>query len=394
MTWKLADSPFFDDHHRQLAERVAAWCRDNESWLHQAGEGDGDFKRHCRRILASLGEAGFPDYMLPLPDKEGTTAFDLRSICIIREGLAYECNLAASLCAVQGMGLSPLFRFGSDELKDAYIPAARRGEKICAIAISEMQAGSDVAAIETTAALEGDVAIVNGEKAWIMNGSIADHFLVLARSSHRDGGRPVISAFLIDADLEGVSVSANMDMIDGCPLATVAFDNVRVPLSHMMGSEGDGFVAAMVGFGIFRPSVGAAAVGLAKRALHEAMLRVKERTIFSRGMSELDGVQTRLADMLVDVETGSSAVYRAAWTGDVLSERFPTESALAKLVATEAAQRVVDSAVQLFGAMGVRNGSVVERLYREVRPMRIYEGTSEIQKKIIARNMLQEGSKA
>lgn len=382
MSWQLPQLPFFDERHRHLATCVSGWCDTNRALL---AAGDDPFEARCRRIVASLARSGLLDHVLPEARTDGPAAFDVRSICIIREGLAYESNLAATLFAVQGMGLAPLLRAGSDALGPAYLDRARRGETIGALAISEAQAGSDVAAISASVVPADGSYRLNGTKVWIANGAFADHYLVLARSADAAGA---ISAFLVDADLPGVVVGPETPMIDGCPLASVRFEDVAVPASHLIGRPGEGMKAVMAGFDIFRPSVGAAATGIARRALKEAVDRVESREIFGQPMSRLDGVQARLADMLADVESGALAVYRAAWTADVVGGRYSTEAALAKLVATEAAQRVIDGAVQLFGALGVSEGTVIERLFREVRPMRIYEGATEIQKKILARGLL------
>lgn len=393
MRWRLPPLPFVEERHVALAHAVATWC-DTHRALLEAPD-DGDFAASCRAIVRRLAEAGLLDPVLPAKGATGEARFDMRAICVVREGLAYESNLAASLFAIQGMGLSPLFRFDRPDLCDRYVPRARRGESISAIAISEAQGGSDVGAIATRAIRDGDSYRISGEKMWIANGGFADHFLVLARSETPDGrgtpgGRRAFSAFLVDSDLPGVVRGPDIGMIDGFPLATVAFQDVRVPASRLVGEPGEGMKAAMAGFDLFRPSVGAAALGVAKRALAEAIARVRARRLFGKPMAELDGMQARLADMRADVETAALAVYRAAWAGDVVGGRLSTEAALAKLVATEAAQRVVDSAVQIFGAWGVSEESLIGRLYRELRPMRIYEGASEVQKMIIARDMLGE----
>lgn len=384
MSWQLAHLPFFEERHQRLAGKVSRWCDDHRTMLEAEG---GDFADRCRTIVRNLADAGLLDHVLPVAGAGERAIFDIRSICVVREGLAYESNLAASLFAIQGMGLSPLFRFGSRELQERYIARARSGESMGAIAISEVGGGSDVSAIRTRAVGDGGGFRISGEKMWIANGGSADHFLVLA-SSEQPGKERALSAFLVDADLPGVSVGPDIDMIDGFPLSTVTFDDVPVPASHLIGEPGDGMKAAMAGFDIFRPSVGAGAVGVARRALAEAVERVRERSMFGKPMAELNGIQARIADMAADVETGALAVYRAAWAGDVVGGRFSTEAALAKLVATEAAQRVVDAAVQIFGAWGVSEDSMIGRLYRELRPMRIYEGASEVQKMIIARAVL------
>lgn len=392
MPWQCPNLPFLDERHRQLALDVGYWCETNRATL-LPGDG-GDFADHCRKIVRSLGQAGFLDHVLPVAlADDGQPAMDIRSICVVREALAYESNLAAALFAIQGMGLSPLRRFGCREMRDRYISPARAGESIGAIAISEANGGSDVSGISTIARRDGHDFRISGEKMWIANGGLADHYLVLARTDV-DEPKGAISAFLVDADLPGVEPGAPIDILDGFPLAAVTFNDVRVPAGQLVGEVGQGLSIAMSGFDLFRPSVGAAAVGVAKRALDASVARVRNRSLFGKPMSQLDGVPARLADMLADIETGALAVYRAAWAGDCSAERFSTYAALSKLVATEAAQRVVDSAVQIFGAEGVTEDSLIARLYRELRPMRIYEGASEIQKMIIARSILRGGAKA
>lgn len=388
MSWRLPTLPFFEERHARLAQEVQRWCAEHGELLHSA---DRNFADKCRRIVASLAAAGLLEHVLPAC-ADGTPRFDQRAICIVREALAYESNLAASLFATQGIGLSPL-SLSNHPLRERYINRARRGEAVSAIAISELHGASDVASVETTAVRHAGGYRLNGEKTWIQNGHFADHYFVLARFAEPDEPRS-ISAFVVDSGLPGIRIDREIPMIDGCPLSTVVFEDVFVPDSHRVGGEGDGMRMAMAGFDVFRPSVGAAAIGLAKRALAESVARVTSRDLFGTGMANLDGVQARLAEMRSDIEAGMLAVYSAAWTVDVVGGRRSTEAALAKLIATEAAQRVVDAAVQLFGAEGVSSESVVGRLYRELRPMRIYEGASEIQKKIIARGILRAGAAA
>lgn len=387
MSWRLPTLPFFAEEHAQLAQKAQRWCVEHRELLHVA---NGGFAGRCRQIVASLAAGGLLEYVLPIYNDGGTPRFDQRAICIVREALAYECNLAASLFATQGIGLSPLV-LSDHPLRERYIDRARRGESVSAIAISELHGASDVASVETTASRHAGGYRLNGKKAWIQNGHFADHYFVLARSEDRNSP-PQISAFMVDSGVQGICVDRETLMIDDCPLSTVVFNDVFVPDNHRVGGEGDGMRMAMAGFDMFRPSVGAAAIGLAKRALSECVARVASRRMFGARMSDLDGVQARLAEMRADIEAGMLAVYSAAWTADVVGGRRSTEAALAKLIATEAAQRVVDAAVQLFGAEGVSGESIVGRLYRELRPMRIYEGASEIQKKIIARGVLRAGA--
>ncbi|MBB4632571.1 acyl-CoA dehydrogenase family protein [Sphingosinicella soli] len=387
MSWQLPTLPFFEEEHARLALEVQRWCVEHRELLHDA---NGSFAGRCRRIVASLAAGGLLEYVLPNCNDGAVPRFDQRTICIVREALAYESNLAASLFATQGIGLSPL-TLSDHLLRERYIDRARRGESVSAIAISELHSASDVASVETTASPQPGGYRLNGEKVWIQNGHFANHYFVLARSADRDRP-PQISAFIVDSGTPGIRIDREIPMIDDCPLSTVVFDDVFVPDSQRIGGEGDGMRMAMAGFDMFRPSVGAAAIGLAKRALSECVVRVSSRRMFGTRMSDLDGVQTRLAEMRADIEAGMLAVYSAAWTADVIGGRRSTEAALAKLIATEAAQRVVDAAVQLFGAEGVSGESVVGRLYRELRPMRIYEGASEIQKKIIARGILRAGA--
>ena len=385
VAWRLDRLPFFEERHYQLAERLYAWRAENEAWL--AGAHEGDLAPLCRDLIRRLAAWGFLDYVVPDSADPADIRLDVRSICIIREALAFDSCLADSMFTMQGLGTSPLWRHPDKALRAAYLEPARRGERIAALALTEPDVGSDVASMTTTATREGDAIVLNGVKTWITNGGIADHSLVIARTGEGPGSRG-LSAIIVDADAPGFSSSAPLSMMAHHPLSTLTFDNCRVPASHIVGAAGEGFKAAMAGFDIFRPSVGGAAVGVARRALAETIARVRSRRMFGRTMAEMDGVQSRIADMTADTEGAAMAVYRAAWTADVIGGRVSKESALAKLVATEAAGRVVDAAVQLFGALGVATGSVVEQLYRDVRPMRIYEGASEVQKLVIARGVL------
>lgn len=387
MSWKLSPLPFFDERHQRLAERLMEWRSANADLAEVHPEGD--FGPACRDILQRLKEWGFLDLVLPRVGPEGVVLPDVRSICVVREALAYDSFLADSVFVMQGLGTAPLWRHPDAGLRDAWLEPCRRGEHIAALALTEPGAGSDLASVETTATLAdaGESYVLNGVKAWISNAGIADHYIVVARTGEAPRSRG-LSAFIVAAGTPGLIVGPNIDLIAPHPIGEVRFENCRVPRRQMVGAAGEGFKAAMATFDIFRPSVGAAAVGAARRALAETVARVKKRRMFGKTMAEMETVQHRIADMTADTEAASLMVYRAAWALDVLGGRVSRESALAKLAATEAAQRVIDSAVQLFGALGVARGTVVERLYRDIRPMRIYEGASEVQKIVIARSVL------
>jgi acyl-CoA dehydrogenase len=281
------------------------------------------------------------------------------------------------------LGTGPIALFGSAEQKAAYLPPVARGDRIAAFALSEPQAGSDVAATATTARPEGNHYILDGTKTWISNAGIADHHVVFARTGEAPGARG-LSAFIVDADAPGFAVSARIPLIAPHPLGTLTLSNCRVPRAAMLGEPGQGFKIAMATLDIFRPSVGAAALGFARRALDEAMTHAGARTAFGKKLGEFQLIQQKIADMAVAIDAAALLVYRAAWTKDTLSGRVTRESAMAKLFATEEAQKVIDQAVQIFGGTGVVAGAAVERLYREIRALRIYEGTSEIQKLVIA----------
>jgi acyl-CoA dehydrogenase len=288
---------------------------------------------------------------------------------------------------MQGLGSGAISLFGSAELRDRYLTAVADGRLIAAFALSEPEAGSDVAQVATTARPDGDGYVLDGEKTWISNGGLADFYVVFARTGEAPGARG-LSAFVVDADAPGLRVAERIPVIAPHPLARIELDGVRVPAAQRLGAPGDGFKVAMATLDVFRPTVGAAALGFARRALDEALQRTTERELFGAPMADLPLVQAKLAEMALGVDTSALLVYRAAWTKDVVGGRVTREAAMAKLHATETAQRVVDNAVQLFGGLGVTVGSVVERLYREVRALRIYEGASEVQQLIVARAAL------
>ncbi|MBR27024.1 MAG: acyl-CoA dehydrogenase [Rhodobacteraceae bacterium] len=383
MGWTLWDWPFLDETHHSKAREVAAFAAGI------APHGAGPLADEARGHVRALGAAGLLDIAVPEPGAGGY-AFDVRALCAAREGLAYASVLADTMFAMQGLGTGPIALFGSDALRDRYLGPARRGEKVAGLAISEPEAGSDVAAMATEARDDGDAYVLTGEKTWISNAGIADHYVVLARTGEAPGARG-LTAMVVDADTPGLKAEP-FDLIVPHPIGRLIFDGARVPKTSVIGRPGEGFKLAMATFDHFRPTVGAAAIGVARRAMDETLARVASRRMFGRTMAESESVQTRLADCQVDIETSALAVYRAAWTKDVKGGRATREASIAKLVATEAAQRVVDAAVQLHGGMGVIEGGIIGQLYREVRPMRIYEGASEVQKLVIARDVLAEAA--
>lgn len=378
--WKLWELPFFDQAHKDLAAEVTSWLaarpRDVES------EG---FIAECRAIVRDLGDAGLLRYVVPM----GSESYDLRSICLLREALTYEHALLDAMFAMQGIGTIGIRQFGTEEQKERYLPGCRRGTHVAAFALTEPEAGSDVASLETTATRDGDHFVINGDKTLISNAGFADHYVVVARTGEAPRTRG-LTAFIVDADNPGLSAGEQLEFIAKHPAGSIKFTDCRVPASAMLGAPGQGFTVAMAAFDIFRPSVGAAAVGLSQRAMHETLKRVTTRQLFGKPMSDLQSVQMTLADMAADIDTAALTVYRAGWSHDVLGKRGSYAPSMAKLVGTEAAGRVVDRAVQLSGGMGVTQGNLIEQLYREARPMRIYEGASEVQKQIIARAMLAE----
>jgi acyl-CoA dehydrogenase len=378
--------PFFEAHHRRLATDLDAWTR--AAIAEDDAEGS-EVDAACRRLVGALGEAGW--LRLALPAAYGGThdRLDVRSLCLVRETLARHSGLADFAFAMQGLGAGPITLFGADELKQRYLPGVARGERIAAFALSEPDAGSDVAALATIARRDGSDYVLDGTKTWISNGGIADQYVVFARTG--EAGARGLSAFVVEADAPGLRIAERIQVNAPHPLATLAFDACRVPASQRLGGEGEGFKVAMATLDVFRATVGAAALGFARRALDEALGWSRERHAFGQPLAEFQLVQAKLAEMAVEVDAAALLVYRAAWVKDGGAARVTREAAMAKLYATEAAQRVVDAAVQLLGARGVVWNAPVERLYREVRALRIYEGTSEIQKLVIARQVLAEG---
>jgi acyl-CoA dehydrogenase len=389
LTW-----PFFDDRHRALARDLAAWAEAHvpEEEPEDPGSSPGQaLDAACRALVRAMGEAGWLRLCVPAPaGLHGR--LDVRSLCLARETLAYRSALADFAFAMQGLGSGPISLFGTDEQRAACLPAVARGQNIAAFALSEQEAGSDVAALATAARAEGDGYVLDGEKTWISNAGLADFYCVFARTGEAPGAKG-LSCFVVDADAPGLAVVERIETASPHPLGTLRLDGCRVPRTALLGAPGDGFKVAMATLDVFRATVGAAALGMARRALDEALRHVRNRTIFGGTLADLQLTQARLARMATDVDAAALLVYRAAWTKDAGAARVTKEAAMAKAFATEAAQRVIDAAVQLFGGRGVTAGHVAERLYRDVRPLRIYEGATEVQHVVIARQLLREGER-
>ncbi len=375
--------PFFDDAHRELARSVEAWAA-----RELGGDHAGDLDERCRSHIRRLGEAGLLRHVVPAAFGGVRERVDVRSLCVIRETLARHDPLAEFCFALQGLGTGPVSRYGSDALRARYLPEVAAGTRIAAFALSERNAGSDVSAMSTTARRDGGDYVIDGEKTWISNAGIADHYVVFCRVP--EAGERAFGAFMVDADTRGLSVTERIDVIAPHPLGTLAFDGCRVPADAMIGEAGKGLRVALGTLDVFRATVGAAATGMARRALAEALAHCRERRVSGRSLAEFQLTQARLADMATAIDASALLVYRAAWTKDAGAERVTREAAMAKLHATESAQRVIDDAVQLLGGLGVVAGSPVERLYREIRALRIYEGTSEIQRLVIAGQLLEK----
>ncbi len=370
------DWPFFEDRHRALAAGLEEWAKAHLPVDH------GDVDAACRGLVAALGAGGWLQH-------SGAAAgerLDVRSLCLIRETLARHDGLADFSFAMQGLGMGAVSLFGTDVQRE-WLGRTRAGAAISAFALTEPGAGSDVAATATTATRGPQGWVLNGEKTWISNGGIADVYVIFARTGEAPGARG-LSAFLMPADVAGLTVEERLEVIAPHPLARLGLRDVVLPESALIGAPGEGFKIAMSVLDVFRSTVGAAALGFARRALDEALARVKARRIQGAALAELQMVQGHLADMALQIDAAALLIYRAAWTKDRGAARVTREAAMAKLYATEAAQKVIDIAVQLHGGEGVRHGAVVESLYREIRALRIYEGASDVQRVVIARSIL------
>ncbi|GGX82127.1 acyl-CoA dehydrogenase [Massilia dura] len=376
------DWPFLEQRHRDLERSLDAWAATR---LHGAHGSDVDAA--CRALVRQLGEAGWLRHAVGGKRYGGSgDALDTRALCLIRETLARHEGLADFAFAMQGLGSGAISLFGSAAQKEAYLPRVARGDAIAAFALSEPQAGSDVAALQCAAVRDGDHYVLDGEKTWISNGGIADFYVVFARTGEAPGARG-ISAFIVDADAAGLAIAERIDVIAPHPLARLRFEGCRTPAHCLVGAAGQGFKVAMATLDVFRTSVAAAALGFARRALDEALAHAASRTMFGQTLADFQLTQVRLAQMATDIDAAALLTCRAAWLRDS-GARITKEAAMAKMTATETAQRVIDAAVQMFGAQGVVSGTTVERLYREIRALRIYEGATEVQQLIIARELL------
>jgi acyl-CoA dehydrogenase len=380
------DWPFFDDSHRRLADTLETWC---EAELPLAPAEDVD--EECRALVRKLGGAGWLRYCVPAAHGGLHDELDVRSLALIRETLARHSGLADFAFAMQGLGSGAITLFGTEAQKQAYLPAVAKGEKIAAFALTEPASGSDVAAMETRAAEADGGYVVDGAKTYISNGGIADFYVLFARTGEAPGARG-ISSFIVDRGTAGLDDSERIEVIAPHPLATLKFGGMRLPADALLGVRGKGFGQAMATLDVFRTTVGAAALGFARRALDEATARALTRRLGDGTLADNAIVQSLLAEMVLDVEASALLVYRAAWLRDVNRRPNSREAALAKLHATDRAQQVIDKAVQIFGGLGVTRGVPVEALYREIRALRIYEGASEVQKVVIARRHLAEHS--
>ncbi len=386
------DWPFFEERHRRLAARLEDWAAANLTT-----EPGSDVDAACRRLVRQLGDAGWLRYAVGASadaqeDQTATGVIDTRAICLIRETLARHSGLADFTFAMQGLGSGAITLFGSDSQKQRYVTLTGDGTAIAAFALSEPEAGSDVAAMQCAARHDdgphGGSYVLNGEKTWISNGGIADYYVVFARTGEAAGARG-ITAFVVDAGTPGFSAAERIEVIAPHPLARLVFTECRIPAAQRVGESGQGFKVAMATLDTFRTSVAAAAVGFARRALEEALRRATTRTMFGQTLADFQLTQAKLADMATGIDAAALLTYRAAWLRD-LGRRVTVEAAMAKMTATETAQRVIDAAVQMCGGLGVVSGQTVERLYREIRPLRIYEGATEVQQLIIGRGLLKD----
>lgn len=374
--------PFLEDRHRDLADRLDGWAAQN---LRQIDHSDTDAA--CKSLVGALGTGGWLEHAAV--DPVGTAPLDVRSLCLIRETLARHDGLADFSFAMQGLGTGAISLFGTQEQKDEWLPEVRNGTAISAFALTEPTSGSDVANSTMTATPDDNGFVLNGDKTWISNGGIADVYTVFARTGEGSGARG-LSAFIVPADTPGLEVVERLDTIAPHPLATLRFTDCRVPACALIGARGAGFKIAMGVLDVFRSTVAAAALGFARRALDEAIARVTTRKVQGVPLFDLQIVQGHIADMAVDIDASALLVYRAAWAKDSGAPRITREAAMAKLFSTEQAQKVIDRAVQLHGGDGVRSGETVEKLYREIRALRIYEGASDVQRVIIARQTIDQ----
>jgi len=380
--------PFFELRHQELVAELDPWAARRVAHAH-----GWDTDATCRGLVRALGEDGWLRYAVAGLEHGGLTdTIDTRAVCLIRETLAYHDGLADFSFAMQGLGSGAISLFGTGEQRARYLLRVAAGQAIAAFALSEPEAGSDVAAMACAATQDGSHYVLNGSKTWISNGGIADFYVVFVRTGEAPGARG-ITALVVDADTPGLEIAERIDVIAPHPLARLRFDGCRVPVSQRLGEPGQGFKVAMATLDVFRTSVAAAALGFARRALDEALARATSRRMFGQTLADFQLTQAKLAEMATGVDAAALLTYRAAWMRDG-GARITKEAAMAKMTATETAQRVIDAAVQMFGGQGVVSGETVERLYREIRALRIYEGATEVQQLIIARELLRAAGAA
>jgi acyl-CoA dehydrogenase len=387
MTNSHLDWPFLEPRHKALATDLDRWAGRVLSHEPHEDHSVRAVDNACRKLVRQLGEGGWLKYAIG-GAAYGASAdtIDTRAVCLIRETLARHSGLADFAFAMQGLGAGAISIFGSHEQKQRYLPGVASGSAIAAFAISEPDAGSDVAALQCSARKDGDSYLINGEKTWISNGGIADFYLLFARTGEEAGAKG-ISAFIVGATTPGLEIAERIEVMAPHPLARLAFKDCRIPAAQRVGEAGQGFKIAMSTLDIFRSSVAAAALGFARHALHEALSRSTSRTMFGQVLADFQLTQAKLAKMATDIDCAALLTFRAAWLKD-MGQPVTVEAAMAKMTATEIAQQAIDSAVQIFGALGVVSEQTVERLYREIRPLRIYEGATEVQQLIIARGII------
>ncbi len=378
--------PFFEQRHREHFAGMSAWAAANLDVLHRETD---NVDEDCKRLVKLLGAAGIFRNAIPAAYGGNSEMIDVRTLCLTRQILGYHSGLADFAFAMQGLGTGAISLFAQDPVRQAYLPKVATGEMIAGFALSEKEAGSDVAAMTTTAGRVRGGWVINGEKTWISNGAIANIFTLFARSGEAPGAKGV-SAFVFPAATDGFSIVEKIDVMAPHPLATIRFTNCFIPDDHLLGKAGEGFKVAMGTLDMLRPTVGAAALGFARRATDEALGRAINRQLFGAPLADLQLTQAALADMALANDASALLVFRAAWAKDAGQPRITREAAMAKLYATDMAQQTIDKALQLFGGAGVVRGNMVERLYREIRALRIYEGASEVQKVVIARAALAE----
>ena len=383
------DWPFLEARHREIAAAVDRFALSELAGAAGGDESGEQLDATCRELVRKLGAAGLLRHTVPAAYGGASAQLDVRALCLVRERLAFHGALPDFSFVMQGLGSGAISLFGSEELKQRYLPPLARGETIAALAMSEENSGSDVAAMSTTARRDGEHYVIDGEKTWISNGGIADFYLVIARSGEAPGARG-LSAFVLDAGTPGLRVKERIDLLAPHPMATLSFEGCRIPAGNLVGRAGEGFKVAMSNLDIFRTTVGAAALGFARRALAETLARVEQRQMFNQKLADFQLTQVKIADMATRIDAAALLIYRSAWTRDSGATRVTREASMAKMYATEIAQEVVDDAVQLFGGLGVKKGQVVERLYREVRALRIYEGATEVNKLVIAGQVLRQ----